>query len=308
MKYGVEHAFSDYKELLDSGLVEAVSVCVPTSLHSEVVVNAAKRGVHVLCEKPLATSMHEADEMLEAATSGGIKLAVGFNLRFLPNHMKVKEYLEKGKIGRPILVRAQVVTPGPYGSPTEAISYPKEAKKRGGCLFDSASHLADLIIWMFGRPSEVSACMSTYMDGVNVDDSAMMLVKFESGVLACVSVAWLNLPDYQAMEESRRVEIIGTNGKMESDCFGPSLCFYGVNSLTSRLRGRIKITPVRFDPRIPDEALSRSYREEIDDFLTSVIRNREPVVSGQQAREALRLVLSAYESARTKSVISIRNG
>jgi predicted dehydrogenase len=304
IKYRVEHTFNDYRQLLKSGLIEAASVCVPTPLHSEVVINAAKCGVHVLCEKPLATSIHEADEMLEAVSRGGIKLMVGFNRRFLPNHVKTREYVERGKIGKPILARAQMILAGPYGDEVETGLYAKEAEKRIGCLLDSGSHLADLLIWMFGKPSQVSAYTSTYMDGISVDDLAIMSVKFQNGVLGSISVAWLNLPDYQAVDDSRRIEIIGTKGKIESDGLGPSLYFYSTDSLTSRLRGRIKITP-RFDPKNPGEALSWSYRQEIDDFLTSVIRNREPTVSGEQAREALRLILAAYESAKTKSVVSI---
>jgi len=249
-----------------------------------------------------------ADEMLEAVSRSGVKFMVGFNRRFLPNHMKAKEYLEKGKIGRPILARAQTITAGPYENEIEKSSYPKEAEKRLGCLFDSGSHLADLIMWMLGKPSEVSASVSTWVDGVRVDDSAVMLVKFENGALGSICTAWLNLPDYQAMEDSRKMEIIGTNGKVESDCLGPSLYFYSTNSLTCRLRGKIKITPVKFDPKIPHEALSWSYRKEIDDFLTSIIKNREPSVTGEQAKEALRMILAAKESIRSKSVVALENG
>jgi UDP-N-acetylglucosamine 3-dehydrogenase len=204
MEYKLKHVFNDYRELLDSDLVEAVSVCVPTSLHSKVVIDAVTRGIHVLCEKPLATDMKEADEMLEAVSRSGVKFMVGFNRRFLPNHMKAKEYLEKGKIGRPILARAQTITAGPYENEIEKSSYPKEAEKRLGCLFDSGSHLADLIMWMLGKPSEVSASVSTWVDGVRVDDSAVVLVKFENGALGSICTAWLNLPDYQAMEETAR--------------------------------------------------------------------------------------------------------
>lgn len=308
VEYKIKHVFNDYRELLDSDLVEAVSVCVPTSLHSKVVIDAATRGIHVLCEKPLATDMKEADEMLEAVSRSDVKFMVGFNRRFLPNHMKAKEYLEKGKIGRPILARAQTITAGPYENEIEKSSHPKEAEKRLGCLFDSGSHLADLIIWMLGKPSEVSASVSTWVDGVTVDDSAVMLAKFDNGALGSICTAWLNLPDYQAMEDSRKIEIIGTNGKVESDCLGPSLYFYSTNSLTCKLRGKIKITPVKFDPKIPHEALSWSYRREIDDFLTSIIKNREPSVTGEQAKEALRMILAAKESIRSKSAITLKNG
>lgn len=302
-KFEIKYAFSDYRELLESGLVDAVSVCVPTFLHSQVVIDAAKNGIHVLCEKPLALNMKEADEMLAAVSKADIKFMVGFNRRFLPNHIMAKEYLEKGRIGKPILARATMITAGPYESQIERNHYRNEAEKRIGCLFDSGSHLADLLIWMLGKPLKVSASTSTYMDEVGVDDSAVVCINFENGALGNMWVVWLNLPDYQAVENSRKLEIIGTNGKIESDGLGPSLDFYRSGSIMSRLRGKIRITPRKFDPKIPHEALAWSYRQEIDDFLGSIIKNKKPSITGGEAKEALRLILAAYESTSSGSTI-----
>jgi predicted dehydrogenase len=200
-----------------------------------------------------------------------------------------------------------MITVGPYGSEIGKSSYPNEAEKRIGCLFDSGSHLADLMIWMLGKSYAVSASISTHVDGVRVDDTAQVLVNFENGVVGNICVAWLNLPDYQAMEDSQKIEIIGTNGKIESDCLGPSLYFYSTNSLVCTLKGKIKITPANFDPKIPQQALSWSFKKEIDDFLTSIIKNREPSVTGEQAKEALKLILAAYESISSKSVVTFEN-
>lgn len=302
-KYRIQHKFKDYHELLESGLVQAVSVCVPTRLHSKVVIESAKSGLHVLCEKPLASNLYEADKMLEAVSENGIKFCVGFNLRFLPNHIKVRQYIEGGRIGRPIFARAQLITTGPYA--TNEHSYVSETEKRIGCLFDSGAHIADLILWMFGKPSYVSAYLSTHMQGVKVDDSAFVLMKFESGLLGEVSVAWVPIFNYAAMEESRRIQIVGTKGILESDIFGPSFQFYSVDSLSCKIKGKITLTPGKFDPKIPLEALSWSYMREIDDFLESVSYGRTPLVSGEKARESLRLILAAYESYRSKSVVSL---
>jgi predicted dehydrogenase len=302
--YHIEHTFNDYEEMLNSGLVEAVSVCVPTFLHSKVVIDAARHGIHVLCEKPLASNMGEADAMLESVTRNGIKFMVGFNRRFLPNHVKAKEYLEKGKIGEPIAARVETINAGPYAHATDISAYKEEAERRMGCLFDSGSHLADMLLWIFGKPSEVSA-FANYREGVAVDDCAVASIKFETGVVGSICVAWANLPDFKAIERSRIIEIIGTKGLLESDCFGPSLYFYSPDSLMCRLRGKIRMTPRIFDPNIPQEALRWSYAQEIDQFLRSIIENRESPVPGVEAKEALRLILAAYESIRAKSKISL---
>jgi UDP-N-acetylglucosamine 3-dehydrogenase len=303
-KYAVKHAFEDYQELLRSGLVQAVSVCVPTKLHSQVVVEAAKNGVHVLCEKPLALDLEEADRMLKAASNGGIRLSVGYNLRFLPNHLKVKEYIENSRIGKPIFAKAQLIATGPYGVSEASIA--REAEKRVGCLFDLGAHLADLMIWMFGKPSYVSAYFSTHVPEVKVDDSALTSICFESGLMGEISVAWAPIFNYSAIETSRQIQVTGTRGILESDIFGPSFQFYSTDSLSCKIKGKIKLTPGRFDPKIPFQALSWSYKREIEDFLESVARDKTPSITGEDARKSLRLILAAYDSYRTKSTVSLR--
>lgn len=301
-KYQIDYTFTDYMELLESNIVDAVSVCVPTRMHSRIVIDTAKHGIHVLCEKPLASNLKEADEMLRVVENSGVKLAVGFNLRYLHNHLKVIEYLKKGKIGKPIFVRAQLITAGPYEH--ESNNYTEETEERIGCLFDSGAHLADLMYWMFGRPSEISAYLSTHMNRVDVDDSALVSVRFESGVLGALYVAWAKMHNYFALQADRQIEIVGSKGILESDIFGPSLRFYGAGSLICKLKGKVEITPKKFDPRIPNEALNWSYEQEIDDFLESIVNNRPPMVSGEEAKESLRFVLAAYKSFQSRSKIS----
>ncbi len=302
-KYAVKHVFEDYRELLRSGLVQAVSVCVPTRLHSKVVIEAAENGVHVLCEKPLSSDLGEADKMLEAVSANGIKFSVGYNLRYLPNHVKVKEYIRDGRIGKPIFAKAQLITTGPYGKSNSSIG--AEAEKRIGCLFDLGAHLADLMLWMFGKPSCVSAYFSTHVSEVKVDDSALVSMSFDSGVIGEISVAWAPISNFGAMEGSRQIQITGTEGILESDIFGPSLQFYSTSSLSCKIKGKIRLTPLKFDPKIPFQALSWAYKKEIDDFLESVARNKAPPITGKEARESLRLILAAYESRRTDSKISL---
>lgn len=302
-KYRVQHTFEDYKELLKSKLVQAVSVCVPTKMHSQVVIAAAENGVHVLCEKPLASDLSEADKMLEAVSRNRIRFSVGYNLRYLLNHVKVREYIQDGRIGKPIFAKAQLLATGPYGISKSSIGH--EAEKRIGCLFDLGAHLADLMLWMFGKPLSVSSNFSTHLPEVKVDDSALASISFESGIMGEISVAWAPIFNFGAIEGSRQIQVIGTTGILESDIFGPSFQFYGANSLTCKIKGKIRLTPGKFDPKIPFQALSWSYKKEIDDFLESIARNKPPSVTGKEARDSLGLILAAYESYRTKSVISL---
>jgi len=304
-EYGIENTFTDYHELFEKGIVDAVSICTNVSTHCEIATCAANHSVHVLCEKPLAYSMEEADKMIEAALHNKVKLTVGFNLRFLPNHRKMKEYLLSGKIGKPIFIKGEVVAAGPYKSEIPKGNILRETEKRKGALFDLGAHMADLFLWMLGKPKEVYALSSTYKKGVNVDDLASVLMNFESGVVGSMNILWANLSSIQAMENNKKIEIIGERGKIESDFFGPSLYLYSEGSLASKIKGKSKITPGKFNPKIPNEALEWSYRQEIESFLNSIVEDKKPQVTGEEAREALKLVLAAYESNETKRVIKL---
>ncbi len=304
-KYGIKNVFVNSQELLESNLIDAVSVCTPTAAHWKVAIEAAKHGIHTLCEKPLASNLEEAEKIVEAVRQSKIKFMVGFNYRFLPNHAMAKRFIDAGRIGKPIFIRGEVVTPGPYKADIDEKDYPREAEKRIGAFFDLGSHFADLFIWMMGKPKEVYATFSSYKSTTGVDDSANALIKFESNVLGSIAVSWLDLPDYQSISDSRIIEIVGTKGKIDTEFFGPSLFFYGSNSISSKIRGRVRIMPVNFDFRIPDEALKWSYKKEIDSFVDSVIKDEETPISIEHGVNVLKLVTAAYESAKHKTAVNL---
>ena len=304
-QFGIDKRFTNYQEMLESNLIDAVWVCTPTKTHSKIVIDSAGSGIHTFCEKPLASTLKEADVILKEVSKNKIKFTVGYNYRFLPNHIKARKYLKSQKIGKPIIIRGGVVTAGPYQSIFSPSKYPYETEKRIGAFFDLGSHLVDLFIWFIGKPKEVSATFSTHMEGISVDDTAIVTITFNSGVIGNISVIWLNFPNFQAIADSRKIEIIGSEGKIESDFYGPSLYFYNRSSLSSKLRGKIKITPGKFTPRIPDEAYKWSYKSEIDQFLKSILDNKTPSVTGEEAMENLKVILAAYESFRTKSLIKL---
>lgn len=303
-KYNVESVYDDYHELMESGTAEAVSICTPTATHAEIAIEAARHGIHTLCEKPLASNLQEAREMVREVTQSKTKFMVGFNVRFLPNHVMAKKFMTDGRIGKPLFIRGTIVAPGAYGSEMAQRDYSLEAEKRIGVFFDLGTHLVDLFMWMMGKPRAVYGMMNTYRNGVKVDDVAAALIRFESGVLGNITTIWANFPDYQSTMDTRMVEIIGADGKIDSDFLGPSLSFYGTKSMTSKIRGKVRIVPVRFNPNVPDEALKWSYRKEIDCFLDSIIEDKEPPVTIEHGMNVLEIVISAYERTGSKPEIS----
>lgn len=303
-KYGIKNRFRDYRELLASELADAVIICTPTDTHSEIALAAIECGTNVLCEKPLASDLNEAQLVASAVRRKRICFMVGFNYRFLPNHIKARDLIRSGKIGEPVLIRGQMVAPGPYGSGINEEELVREAEKRKGCLFDLGAHIADLFAWMVGDPREVYAGFTEFA-GSHVDGAATVLVRFNSEVLGNIVVTWLDLPDIEAMSDSRVIEVIGTKGKIDSQIFGPSLYYYSSGSITSKIRGRIRITPLGVDPRLPDDALKQSYRKEIDCFLEAILNNKGPPATADDGLRALRVVVAAYESAKLGRPVSL---
>jgi predicted dehydrogenase len=304
-KHGIRNCFHDYRELVQSGLVDAVSVCTPTASHGQVALAAVRNGIHVLCEKPLASDLSEAKAVMTEVQKRNVRFMVGYNYRFLPNHVKTKEFIQSGKIGEPVLVRAELVAPGPYRSARENAEVRREASKRIGAFFDLGSHIADLLLWMIGDAEEVYGLFSMIENNAPIDGTAAVLVRFRRSVLGNIMVRWQDMPDYEAISRARTVEVIGTKGRIESQLLGPSLFFYSPASIMAKIRGETRITPAGVDPRVPDDAIKQSYRKEINSFLNAVLKDEDPPITINDGFKALKLVIAAYDSSKLGRPVSL---
>lgn len=146
--------FKNVDELLRNTDADCVDICVPTFAHPETAIKAANAGKHVLCEKPLALSLQDADEMIKAAKANNIKAMTGHVLRFWPEYMKIKELIDSGYLGTPIHAFCErlAVTPD-----WQVANWDKSEKFSGGAAIDLHIHDLDLLIWLFGRPEIVKA-------------------------------------------------------------------------------------------------------------------------------------------------------
>jgi len=301
-KFGVKNLYEDYHDMLKDNLIDAVSICVPTFLHSRVAVDASEAGKHILCEKPIATTIDDADQMISAARKNDVKLMIGHNLRFLPNHELAREWVQKGKIGKVYFVRAQFASSGPYGTPGMASPFYFDPEKGGGVLLDVGSHLADLLLWMFGDIAEVRACIGTYMDEINqADDVASVSLKFERGMVGEIFASWVSTQNWHLMTDYNNLQILGTEGRMYSDCLGPYIYYFNEKSLICRLKGMIKLTSMELDPKVPFLARDYAYKKEIDSFVSCVVKDKEPLITGEDGRQALKVIIDARKSAEVLS-------
>ncbi|WP_150123161.1 Gfo/Idh/MocA family protein [Haladaptatus sp. R4] len=279
-EFGIGSYYTDYVEMLESGAVDAVSVCLPNHLHKEVVCTALEHDVHVLCEKPISTSLTEADAMIDAADASDAFLMIDQTERFNPVYEKTKELLEKGVIGDVLSVRSRFSHPGPEGWSPRSTWFTDAATSGGGALIDIGVHNADLVNYLFGSVSSLSGYSDTLSMDADVEDTAVAALRFESGALGTFETAWRTDP------ESIEMQIVGEEGVIYVDKVAPSLRLELGNDCGT------------VDVPIPDRS---KYDGPVEHFIQSAKANSEPTVTGRDGKRALEVVMAIYRSSESEN-------
>ncbi len=212
-------AFTDLSSALERSGAEAVYVATPVFLHAPQTVTSFMAGKHVLCEKPMALNCSEAQSMVKAASESNRLLGVAYYRRFYPKVIRARELLAQGAIGKPVLAWATChswLAPG-----LEARSWLTDpAKAGGGPLYDVASHRIDVCNYLFGEPHNVAAQLSNVVHQLDVEDSATVMIEYQSGTRAIVDVRW------NSRIERDEFRIVGTDGQIEmSPLNGPEIAW-----------------------------------------------------------------------------------
>jgi myo-inositol 2-dehydrogenase/D-chiro-inositol 1-dehydrogenase/scyllo-inositol 2-dehydrogenase (NAD+) len=282
-RFGVESRFGSLEEAMDRIAFEAVVLTTPTFTHRELATAAAARGKHILCEKPMALTIAECDEMLAAAERNRVILQLGFMRRFDPDFEAAFARIEAGEIGRPMLIKS--LTHGPGLPPAWA----RDLRASNGMLAEVNSHDWDTTRWLAcANPERVYAEVSNFkghrhgVDTPHFYDTALVTVRFESGALASISGVCPCEYGYDA-----RVEIVGEKGLLQiGDLRGQSVVL-----CTDRDRGLV--TPIF---RTWPERFASAYVREMKHFLECVRTGSKPRAGGQDGRWALAGVLAATTS------------
>ena len=195
-------AYADFEEFLNHRPLDLVAIGSPSGLHATQGIAAAKHGLHVLTEKPIDISTERADELIDAAEASGVKLGVMFQDRCKPDIRRMKQWIDAGILGKILLADARVK----WYRPPE---YYGDSKWRGtlaldggGALINQAVHTVDLLLWMLGDAVEVQASTANLLHQIEAEDTALALLKFESGASAVVQATTAVFPGYP-----RRLEI-----------------------------------------------------------------------------------------------------
>jgi predicted dehydrogenase len=197
-EYGAQ-PFTDYRRMLGDVELDAVVVAGPNALHAEMAIDSLRAGLHVLCEKPMATTLTDARAIIAAAAKARKKLMIAMNQRFMPQHVRAKAILDAGKLGRPLSFEATFAHGGPEAwSVDGAASWFTRKDAAGfGVLGDLGVHKIDLIRWLLGQEIvEVAAVLGTIAkrgpDGkpIALDDNAQLIVRTDGGATGTINLSW----------------------------------------------------------------------------------------------------------------------
>jgi predicted dehydrogenase len=294
-KYGGK-ALAKWEDAIELKGVDAVSVCVPNYMHAPITIGALKAGKHVLCEKPMATTDAEAREMIATAKKAGKFLMIGHNQRLAPLHVKAKQVLLSGVLGKVITFRTAFGHPGPEGwsieGPDSWFFYKKKAVV--GSMGDLGVHKADLMRWMLGEEIvEVAAFVEhLHKPTGDVDDNAVCILRTQSGALGQLAASWT----YDPVEDNSTI-IWGSKGTLRIS-MDPR--FAVIVELTSGEKQYYEIGQMQTN----DEG-GQSDSGVVDAFITAIESGVPPEIDGEEGRRALAVILACLKSAQTKAFAKV---
>jgi predicted dehydrogenase len=281
------HRYADHRDMLEKEQLDFVDIAAPHYAHRQLVLDAAAAGRHILLEKPMAVSVEEADEMLEAVGRAGIVFAVIHNYWYSPASAGALRLVREGAIGTPFAVRSEGMGGGHY--PGTAGYDPDWRTKShlagGGCLIDNGYHNTYLARHMMTSPvKRVMASMGTHLHPIDVDDTAFVLMEHENGGTSSIQVAWSVRAGGQGVNE-----VHGTEGSLHFGREGKPFGLFRDGEW-----------------RFPDCSLERTGFEGVFyGFAQALAGKGEVPTTGEEARENLRVVLAAYQSAREHRVVEL---
>jgi predicted dehydrogenase len=208
---GVE-AYGDYETMLAEAGLDAVVIATPSSAHAPMVRAAFERGLHVFCEKPLTLSAEDSDELDALAAERGLVTQVGYHNRYVAAFQEVKALLDAGAIGEVTHVLGEAY--GPVVLKPKGGTWRTRRDEGGGCLYDYAAHVINLVNWYIGEPASVGGTALPQVFSQDTDDAAFSTFRFGDGKTGQLSVYWSD-ESYRKM--TTRVNIWGTAGRIFAD-------------------------------------------------------------------------------------------
>lgn len=302
-------AFTDYRELLAAGIVDAVSIATPHHLHAIIGLECLNAGVHVFTEKPLANCVSDADAMIEMAKAQDLKLCVGHQYRTYYTPQTMKHLIDTGVIGNIMRVLWTWIEFRPESYYARDIWRQTWRYAGGGVLMNQTSHDLDLICWLVGEPVQVSAIIGNQFHQIEVEDVVCANVLFANGAFGSIQLTinqprgysirqiagdkgTIAIPDVQSLTNNREDHILlGTYENSLTDLVG-------------RARGIAGQPAVSWQPvELRNEPGGHDVL--MDSFITAILNGGEPLVNGVSARPTVELINAIVLSAMRKKTVDL---
>lgn len=268
-KYAKQSVYTDYQRMIDETRPDCLIVATPTKYHAGMVLYALERGIHVFCEKPFSLSVEEGVKMATTAELKGLVNQVGYHNRFIGTFREMKRLLEAGVIGEAIHFTGSAY--GPVVLKEKGSTWRSTRAEGGGCLFDYASHVLNLIHFVVGKPVDAKGTLLKNIYSNEVEDAVYSSLFLENGISGQLSVNW---SDETHRKMCTTIEVEGKKGKMIADATELKIYLKEENKKEKMEKGwNIKyitdLTPlVNFNLR------GEEYSAQIDYFI-SAIKNKK---------------------------------
>ena len=295
-QFGVPY-FTDMHEMLKKTNIDVVTVLTESGYHAKHVLELAQYKKHIVVEKPMALTLDDADEMIQACDEAGVKLFVVKQNRFNVPVVKTREALEEGRFGKLVMgtVRVRWCRPQAY---YDQDSWRGTWALDGGVLTNQASHHIDLLEWMMGDVESVHAMSRTALVNIEAEDTAIVNIRFRNGALGIVEATTAVRP--KDLEGS--LSIMGEKGTVEIGGFAVNQMkvwnFEETQSGDDEVMGEYSVNP----PNVYGFGHQAYY----DHVVDSILNNKKHLVDGLVGRKSLELINAIYESIETKKEVFLR--
>lgn len=267
---------------------DAVIVCTPNGLHHVSTIEAASLGKHVLCEKPIDIRLDSIDQMIDACTKNKVKLGVAYQRRYSSDNPIVKNMIDENKLGKIFSVDLSVKNyrdDNYYNSAAYRGTYEIDG---GGPFIQQASHYIDLYYWFFGKPGKLVSKLATYVHEIEVEDHGAVICLHDSGMIGTITASTATKPGFPA-----KMEIYTSKGYLilENDVIthwdiegveNPSLQQNSKNTHTGSTSATVEDTT--------------NHENIINDFILSIKTGKQPLITGESARNATEIILDIYKN------------
>ena len=279
--------YTDYVQMLEAAKPDLVTVAVPTGLHRDVAITVMERGAHAFIEKPIAAFVEQGQEIVDCARREGVKLAVGHIERFNPAVIALRKELEAGQLGRIFQIHARRV--GPFPSRVQDV----------GVVIDLATHELNVLEYLTGSRIESVYAATQREIHAEHEDLLMGIVRFEDGIVGILDVNWLT------PTKIRELSLIGEKGMFVVNYLTQDLYFYenefgNGNWEDLAIMGVSEGRRIRYNVQRKEPLLA-----ELESFVDAISRDREPLISGEEALRSVLLARRLLESGEKHEVMRV---